>query len=227
MNKPVSRIIVMLIVAGLVGLSCKQTPPVNSAPTITALDLPDSVDAGNDATFTCTATDPDGDPLGYNWTSSAGLLQSKTGTAVVWTAPDTSGAATITVMVQDSSGASDTSSGTVTVNPITTTIIDWDGSVAAGDIQLWTSNIRAGYTASGSFSVDGGQDITFLVLDSTNYQSWRFNQSYDALVKVERSAGASFSAVVPTMGLYHFILDNMYNVSADTAVHLFVQTTSP
>jgi len=226
MNKPASRIIVMLIVAGLVGLSCQQTPPVNSAPTITALDLPDSVDATNDATFTCTASDPDGDPLGYNWTVSAGLLQSKTGTAVVWTAPDTSGAATITVMVQDSSGASDTSSGTVTVNPITTTIIDWDGSVAAGGVRFWTSNILAGYTASGSFSVDG-QDITFLVLDPVNYQSWRFSEPFDAIVKVERSAGSSFSAVVPTMGLYHFILDNTYNVSADTAVHLFVQTTSP
>jgi hypothetical protein len=226
MNKPAIRIISVLIIVGLVGLSCKKTPAVNNPPTITALNLPDSVTAGNDETCYCTATDPDGDPMSYNWTCSSGALWSTTGSAVVWTAPDTSGVATITVIVRDSSGASDTASGTVTVKSITTTIIDWDGSVAAGDAQLWTINIPAGYTVSGSFSV-AGQDVTFLVLDSTNYDGWRFSQSYDALVKVDSSAGSNFSAVVPTMGFYHFILDNTYNVSADTAVHLFVQTASP
>ncbi len=226
MNKPASRIIVLLIVGGLVGLSCKQTPPVNRAPTITALNLPDSVVAGNEETFHCTASDPDGDPIFYGWTCSSGALLSTTSAAVIWTAPDTSGAATITVMVQDSSGAGDTSSGTVTVSPVTTTLIEWDGSVAAGDVRFWTHNIPAGYTLSGSFSVDG-QNITFLVLDPVNYQSWRFSEPYDALVKVEKSTGASFSAVIPASGLYHSILDNMHNVTADTAVHLFVQSTSP
>ena len=164
--------------------------------------------------------------MSYNWTCSSGALWSTTGSAVVWTAPDTSGAATMTVIVRDSSGASDTASGTVTVNPIIATIIDWDSLVAAGDIRIWTSSIPAGYTVSGSFSV-AGQDITFLVLDSSNYQSWRNDSSYVAMIKVDSSAGSSFSTVVPTRGFYHFILDNTYNVSADTAVHLFVQTTSP
>jgi hypothetical protein len=50
---------------------------------------------------------------------------------VGWTAPESSGAATVTVVVQDSSGASDTTSGTVTVDPIVTTIIEWDSTVAA------------------------------------------------------------------------------------------------
>jgi hypothetical protein len=67
MNTPVIRIIVLVCIVGLVGLSCK-TPAVNNAPTITALDLPSSVEAGNDATFSCTASDPDGDVLTYNWT---------------------------------------------------------------------------------------------------------------------------------------------------------------
>jgi hypothetical protein len=224
MNTFVSRIMLVLTVGGLIGLSCKQTP--NRAPIITSLDLPDSVNATVDATFSCTASDSDGDPLAYDWTCSTGLLQSKTGTAVEWTAPESSGVATITVTVTDTCGASDTSSGTVIVNPVTAIIVDWHGAVAAGDIGLWTSSILAGYTVSGSFSAVG-QDITFLMLDSSNYESWRFAQPYDALVKVEKSAGSDFSTVVPTNGVYRFVLDNTYNATADTSVHLFVERTSP
>jgi hypothetical protein len=62
MNTPVIRIIVLVCIAGLVGLSCK-TPAANQAPTITALGLPSSVTVGDDATFSCTASDPDGDVL--------------------------------------------------------------------------------------------------------------------------------------------------------------------
>jgi hypothetical protein len=221
-----SCIVPVLIVCGLIGLACKETPPVNTTPIITSLTLPDSVGASLDATFICTASDSDGNALAYDWTCSTGSFQSTTGSTVEWTAPESSGVAAVTVIVRDSSGAADTSSGTVTVNPVTTTIIDWYGAVPANDPQLWTIDIPASYTLSGSFAVDG-QDITFLVLDSTNYQNWRFDSSYTALVKVERSAGASFSAVIGTSGDYHFILDNTYNVAADTSVHLLVQRTSP
>lgn len=191
------------------------------------MSLPDSLDARTDATFSCTASDPDGDALSYNWTCSSGSLQSTTGSAVVWAAPETSGVATITVVVRDSSSASDTSSGTVTVNKIVSTLIDWDGVVDAYGVQLWHINVMAGNTVSGSFSADG-QDITFLVLDAANYQKWNFQDTtYEGLVKVDSSAGSAFSAVVPATALYHFILDNQYNATADTAVHLHVETASP
>jgi hypothetical protein len=227
MNTSVIRVIVLLSIAGLVGLSCQETPAENHAPTITALELPASVNAGTDATFSCAASDPDGDALSYNWTCSSGSLQSTTGSAVNWTSPETSGTATIAVVVRDGSGASDSSSGTVTVDPVVATLIDWDGVVQAYGVQPWHINVPAGYTLSGSFSADG-QDITFLVLDQANYQKWGFPDStYDGLVVVDSSAGSSFSAVVPATGLYHFILDNQYNATADTAVHLFVQSTSP
>ncbi len=226
MNTSAIRIILVLAVGGLIGLGCNKKTTPNQAPTITALNLPDSVVAGNDETFSCTASDPDGQSLAYQWTCSSGLLQSATGSAVVWTAPDSSGTATITVTVMDDSGASDTMSGTVRVTPIIASIIDWEGAVEANNYQLWTRDIPAGYTVSGSFSVDG-QDITFLTLDAYNYERWRNDSSYTALVKVERSAGSSFSAAVPAGGSHTFVLDNTYNASADTSVHLLVQTTSP
>jgi hypothetical protein len=222
-----SRIAMVLVVGGLIGLSCKETPPANSTPTITALDLPSSVDITNDATFSCTATDADGDPLGYTWTCSSGLLHSKTGSVVEWTAPETSGVATVTVTVVDSSGAADTMSGTVTVNAVTTTIVDWDSTVAGSDAAIWTREIPAGYTVHGSFAADG-QDITFLVLDNYNYGRWRNDSSYSAVIKIERSPGSDFNVAAETItSIYSFVLDNTYNVNPDTSVHLLVQRTSP
>lgn len=221
------RIMLALAVGGLVVLGCEQATHPNRAPTITALDIPTEIDASLDATLRCTATDPDTDALAYNWTCSAGDLQSTTGSAVVWTAPESSGTATITVTVRDDSGAADTMSGTVAINAVTTTLVDWTGEVAGGDYRFWSSSyIPARYTVSGSFSAQP-LDITFLMLDSANYQKWRFLQPYDAVIKVEQSTGSNFSAVVTVGTGYHFILDNMHNTGADTAVHLVVQQTSP
>ena len=228
MNTSVLRIIVLLFIVGLIVLNCEQTPAENHAPTISALNLPANVYAGTEATFSCTASDPDGDALSYSWTCSSGLLQSTTGSAVVWTAPETSGVATIAVVVRDSSSASDSSSGTVTIDKVVSTIIDWDGAVEGYTFhRISIPNVPGGYTLSGSFSADG-QDITFLVLDQANYQKWSFQDTtYEAVVRVDSSAGSTFSGVVPATALYHFILDNQYNASADTAVHLHVETVSP
>jgi hypothetical protein len=65
------------------------------------------------------------------------------------------------------------------------------------------------------------------MLDSTNYAKWRFSQPYDAVIKVEQSTGADFSAAVTVGNGYHFILDNLHNVGPDTSVHLLVRQTSP
>ncbi|MBM3331972.1 hypothetical protein FJY68_09010 [candidate division WOR-3 bacterium] len=226
MNTFARHIMILLAVAGLVGSSCDQSKP-NSAPTITSLDVPDTIDASVDATLNCIATDPDSTALAYNWTSTGGTFISTTGATVEWTAPESSGSATITVTVLDDSGASDTSSATVIVRPVTTTIIAWDGAVEAGEYKLWSSSyIPIGYRVHGSFSVDDN-DITFLMLDSTNYQLWRLDSSYSALIKVEESAGSDFSAIVPAGAGYHFILDNQFNVNRDSSVHLLVQQSSP
>ncbi len=225
MNRTVIRTVVLIFIAGLVAMNC-ESPAANSAPTITALNLPDTVQAGNDATFSCTASDPDGDPLSYSWTTTAGALLSTNAKTVGWTAPDHSGSALVTVVVQDSAGAADTSSGMVAVSPVVTNIIDWTGRVEARDFQVWHNYLPGGYTLSGSFSA-GGQFITFLVLDPANYPKWGSDSSFVGLVKIDSSAGSTFSAVVPATGLYHIILDNRENPAADTAVHVLVQTTSP
>jgi hypothetical protein len=64
--------------------------------------------------LTCTASDPDGDELTYEWTANAGDI-SGTGEAVNWTAPEEAGIYYIAVVVMDSHGSSDTGTLSATV----------------------------------------------------------------------------------------------------------------
>ncbi|MGA8848616.1 MAG: Ig-like domain-containing protein [Dehalococcoidia bacterium] len=56
---------------------------------------------------TCNATDPDGDTLSYEWTTTGGKI-SGTGAAVNWTAPQGVGTYNITVVIKDGYGGEDT-----------------------------------------------------------------------------------------------------------------------
>jgi hypothetical protein len=80
----------------------------NSAPTISSLaaDTDWTLPSGT-LQVTCTASDPDGDELSYEWTASAGDI-SGTGEAVNWTAPQEVGAYNVTVVVRDGHGSSAT-----------------------------------------------------------------------------------------------------------------------
>jgi hypothetical protein len=87
----------------------------NRAPSITDL----ATDAGwtlpsGTVQLTCTASDPDGDELTYEWTADAGDI-SDTGAAVNWTAPEEIDAYYITVVAKDSHGSSDRRTLCVTV----------------------------------------------------------------------------------------------------------------
>lgn len=55
---------------------------------------------------TCTASDPDGDELSYEWTTATGGTIPGTGAAVNWTAPQDVGIYNVTVVVKDGHGSS-------------------------------------------------------------------------------------------------------------------------
>jgi len=148
----------LLVFGGTVGLNCHKA---NQNPVIEALNAPSSVDAGANATLSCSASDPDGDALTYNWTCTSGSLSSASGASVTWTAPGTSGSSTVNITVHDGRGGSDARGKSITVSPVTTTIIDWDGQVAARQALYWTNYIQSGYRISGNLSVDN-YDISFL-----------------------------------------------------------------
>jgi hypothetical protein len=84
------------------------TTVTNRLPTINSLeaDVPWITPSGS-IQLTCTAWDPDGDGLSYEWSVSDGDI-SGTGAAVVWTAPAVVGMYDITVVVDDGHDGKDT-----------------------------------------------------------------------------------------------------------------------
>jgi opacity protein-like surface antigen len=91
-------------------------PATNQPPTVTCMADRAEVAPGETVNVTATATDPEGDPITYMWTTSAGQV-SGTGTAASLslaglTAPST---ATVTVRATDTNGNSATSDCTVRV----------------------------------------------------------------------------------------------------------------
>jgi len=98
-----------------------ESQPPNRAPTITEVFAsPHDVPPGTPVTVTCTASDPDGDPLTYSWFKTAGGI-SGSGSEVTWTAPASVGAYTVTCTVSDPAGLKD--SGSVDITVTTTDIV--------------------------------------------------------------------------------------------------------
>ncbi len=91
------------------------TVRTNRPPTINSLvaDAPWTTLSGS-LQVTCTASDPDGDELSYEWTTDGGDI-SGTGAAVNWTAPQKVGAYNVTVVVKDGYGGEATRSISLSV----------------------------------------------------------------------------------------------------------------
>jgi hypothetical protein len=97
---------------------------VNHSPTITGLIADaDWVSPSGSLQVKCDAEDPDGDELGYEWSTSGGDI-SGTGAVVNWTAPEGVGLYDIQVVVTDDYGAEDTRSLAISVAPNTPPIIE-------------------------------------------------------------------------------------------------------
>jgi hypothetical protein len=84
------------------------TTVVNRRPIITSLETEAEwiIPLGS-LQVTCIASDPDGDELSYQWTTTGGDI-SGTGAVVIWTAPEEVGMYDITVVVDDGHDGKDT-----------------------------------------------------------------------------------------------------------------------
>jgi peptidoglycan-associated lipoprotein len=74
------------------------------------------VQVGQSSTITANATDPDGDPLTYQWTVPSGTLANATARETLWTAPQQEGTVTATVRVSDGRGG--TAQATVNIQVV-------------------------------------------------------------------------------------------------------------
>jgi hypothetical protein len=103
MNK--KRCPVIMVIMAVIVLLLAASCTVNHRPIITSLEAePDYWTVPlSSLHVTCTASDPEGDVLSYNWSASGGNITG-TGAAVNWTAPEEVGMYDITVVVADSLG---------------------------------------------------------------------------------------------------------------------------
>ena len=123
-------IVVMVIFALLVASGCAlfNTPPVIASLTSSAT----SVGRGGSCSISCTASDPNGDALTYQWTVSGGAISGE-GSTVTWVAPTAEGTYTINVTASDGKGGTTSDSLTISVvntPPVIASLTSSETSVA-------------------------------------------------------------------------------------------------
>ncbi|MXW55975.1 MAG: tandem-95 repeat protein [Gemmatimonadales bacterium] len=92
-----------------------EVTDVNEPPEVTVTCDPCTVARGGKVRLEAKATDPDGDPLTYAWSASAGSFSGVSGAVAYWTAPAEPGPVTIRVEVSDGRGGSAAPAATVDV----------------------------------------------------------------------------------------------------------------
>jgi outer membrane protein OmpA-like peptidoglycan-associated protein len=90
-------------------------PPPNRSPTVTAACNPCTLEPSATSNLTATGTDPDGDPLTYQWTAPQGNFSNANVPNTVWTAPNQEGNVLATVTARDNRGGTATGSVNLTV----------------------------------------------------------------------------------------------------------------
>jgi hypothetical protein len=105
---------IMLIMAAAVLLTAPScTTSANRRPIITSVDAEaEWIAPSGHIQVTCTASDPDGDNLRYDWITTGGAI-SGTGAVTIWTAPEEVGTYDVTVVVDDGHDGKDTASLTL------------------------------------------------------------------------------------------------------------------
>ena len=120
--------------------------------------------------LTCTASDPDGDELSYDWSASGGDI-SGTGAVINWTAPQEVGTYDITVVVRDGHSWEDTRSVSLGVTIGTMPAIEQLCVTPKGHIYLRES------TAGHDYDVwkEKEYDIECIVSDTSEVVSYQWS----------------------------------------------------
>lgn len=129
-------------------------PPVIDSLTSTRTTL----DVGEATDLRCAAHDPDGDPLSYTWSATAGTF-SGDGAEVTWSAPDTVGYYAVACSLQDPLGAmADATVHIVAGRQIAYYPLEGDATDESGFDNHGSVH---GATPSAGLTADGGQALRF------------------------------------------------------------------
>jgi hypothetical protein len=201
-------------------------PVIEGTPTISSVDIPDCVNAGDSVALGCVASEHSGDSLTYCWTCSAGNLSSPGRAGTTWIAPESAVSVTISVQVRTDSGDTDDQTRTVEVTPQDVELVRWDGQVRAEKFTEWAVDLPAGSRLTGYFSVTV-LDVNFYVLSDADFERWSNHKSFKSLLWHQRTDGEAVSLVIPSTGRYHIVLDNSYSLRMNKLCHVYLRAVLP
>lgn len=99
-------------------------------------------------------------------------------------------------------------------------------SIDAGQIEYKSLGIEFDWqfpvVIDGGFFEKFGNKLTFLVLDSTNFASWRNKGGYVPIIQKKNTSRFTFTFVPDRRGTYYFVFDNTKASSSDVLVKLAV-----
>jgi hypothetical protein len=162
MNKKRRLVIMVIAVATVLFLASSCTTSTNNQPIITSLEAEGAlVVPSGSVQVVCTASDPDGDELSYNWSASAGEAGGD-GDTVIWTAPASEGSYSVAVVVTDGHGGEVMDYVAITVRTndpptIGSLIADAEWTSPSGTLQVTcTASDPDGDELSYEWSTSGG-----------------------------------------------------------------------
>ena len=184
--------------------AANRSPVITSGPTAT----PSTINDSETSALTVTAFDPDGDALTYNWSATGGSI-SGSGASVTYNPPDVSTSTdyTITVIVDDRKGGTDSGSVNITVNPLVSGTAHL--SVGSGSGYPGDSGISIAVNLSSNPS---GDVVAGLNLD-LNYDSAALSLTDVTIGQAASSAGKSLSYSEPAAGMARIII---FGLNQDT-----------
>ncbi|MCJ7553008.1 MAG: T9SS type A sorting domain-containing protein, partial [Ignavibacteriaceae bacterium] len=130
-------------------ISIEAVEYINNDPIITGITAdPRKIHLSSESEINCSATDPDGDTLDYNWSAIFGII-SGTGATITWTAPTSEGNYYITCVVNDGRGGEAIDSIGVSVRDTT---IQQTGDLVAFYPFSGNANDASGFNNNGTVS---------------------------------------------------------------------------
>lgn len=175
MKKPKLLLVLSIFLLGIaiVLSACKKDEEENKSPVVSSVTVnPATVSAGAVATVTVAASDPDGDALTYAYTATGGAVQGA-GNVATWTAANTAGAYSITVLVSDGNGGTASGSGVLTVTDETRVVgtaqfpAGTSGDLSNAKVSLYTSwdNWNTNQPIKFAAASGAGASVTFEITD--------------------------------------------------------------
>ena len=182
-----------LSVIRTVGLPVGAPPPTVNLPPSGYVLGPVRVPAGQQVSFTVIASDPNRDILNFAWSSSGGSFSSPKNDVTTWTAPLSTGFATITCTISDQDSLSFSTQQLVEVVPYVSGTIITDNGKIAGHLIDDYSNLAVDGALVG---IVGSE--TFTVSDSSGYFeiSGLTPGAYDLYVQRDGYLVANFYGIV-------------------------------